>query len=749
MADYGKKSSEKWEDVHKRALKEFERCRDADKHNREAALSDLKFWRLGDQWPDGAKSQREIERRPCLTFNKGPAFVRQVVNDARQNKPAIKVHPVDDTADVQVADIINGLIRNIEYSSNADVAYDTGIDFAVSCSVGYWRVGIEYSHDDTFEKDLEIQRIDNPLAVYRDYESTAADSSDWKRCFVVDSLEREDHNRKYKGKDITSIDSDAFDGMPDEWKDGDCVLIAEYWCRKEVPHTICLLSTGEVVRKDWLAEDVPDMPGVTNMDTLTERGVTIQAERESLGYEVTQYIMNGIEILEENKWAGRYIPIVPVYGEEICVEGKRYVRSLLRDARSAQENFNYWRSASTELVALAPKAPFIGPVGSFVTDADKWATANTQTHQYIEYDAVFENGVPLPPPQRQPFAGVPAGVLQEALNATDDMKSVIGIYDASLGARSNETSGVAINARKAEGDNSTFHFIDNQARAIRHTGRILIDLIPHVYNKARVVRIMGVDKKPQNVQVNQPQEDGSVLYDLTAGKYDLTVDTGPSFQTRREEASAGMVELLRALPQAAPIVAPRLAKAQDWPEAEDVARELETLNPAAGGKNPQVMQVQEQMQQMGQALQQTQQELQQAQTQLKDKQGDLELQAAKVQIDAYNAETQRLKIVADQKMQVEEQLANQINQQAANTPDIAPGADITSPAQEPAQAQPDQSAQAMAAIMEEMRQLRALMSAPRRKTLVRGPDGRASHAIEEIDMPQLEMQGDELREGEQ
>jgi hypothetical protein len=330
------------------------------------------------------------------------------------------------------------------------------------------------------------------------------------------------------------------------------------------------------------------------------------------------------------------------------------------------------------------------------------------------------------------------------------MKAVIGIYDAGLGARSNETSGIAIGARKAESDTGTFHFIDNQARAIRHTGRIIIDLIPHVYNKARVVRVMGVDKTPQNVPINQPLQPGQMpqdedgmaqIYDLTAGKYDLTVDTGPSFQTRREEASAGMVELLRALPQAAPILAPRLAKAQDWPDAEDVAKELELLNPAAQGKSPEAQAAQQQIQQLSQGIQQAQQQIQQQDQQLKDKSADLQLQARKVDIDAFKAETDRLKLVADQKMHLDEQMQAQITAQAAQTPDIATGGAPAEPqGPTPEQQQQQQFNQAIAEQMQQvmgaMRELNMAMKAPRKRTLVRGPDGKASHAIDEFMMPE-------------
>lgn len=731
-------SKKDWKAIHKEALSDFQLCQDHEQHNREEALDDLKFARLGKQWPDEVVTKRQAEGRPCMTFNRMVTFIRSVVNDGRINKPAIKVHPADDKADVQTAEIINGIIRNIEYDSAADVAYDTGLDFAASCGIGYWRVALEYAHDDTFDMDIRIQRIANPFTVYGDYASTEADSSDWNRAFVVDKMPREAFKRKYKNSEPIDWESDAYSGMPDEWREGNEVLVAEYWRRKEVPRTICLMSNGIVVEKEWLASPVPDMVGVTQADIFDAQGVTVQDERETRSYKVTQYLMTGVEILQETEWAGCFIPIVPIYGEEVNVEGKRYFRSLIRDAKDAQRNFNYWRTTSTELVALAPKAPFIGKVGQFDTDQDKWMRANVDTLPFLEYDDPDGSG----PPQRQPFAGVPAGALQEALNASDDMKAVIGIYDAGLGARSNETSGVAISARKAESDTSTFHFIDNQARAIAHTGRIILELIPKVYNRPRIMRVMGMDKTPQNVPVNQQVEAGldengmNQVFDLTVGKYDLTVDTGPSFQTKREEAAFGMTELVRAYPPAAAVIAPRLAKAQDWPEAQEIAKELAMLSPTAGG-SPEAQAAQQQIQQMGQQLQQVTQ-------QLNDKQADREIDAEKVRIDAFKAETDRLKALG---LTIPPEMAAamgfqtaQAAQQALTGPDLLPGA---TPQEEMPMAPEDQLQQGpteqqmqMAAIMEEMRSLRQMMSAPRRKRLVRGEDGRAMEAIEEIMLPE-------------
>jgi hypothetical protein len=313
----------------------------------------------------------------------------------------------------------------------------------------------------------------------------------------------------------------------------------------------------------------------------------------------------------------------------------------VRDAKDPQRMFNYWRTTSTELVALAPKTPFIGRKGAFETDSAKWATANIQSHAYIEYDGPE-------PPQRQMFAGPPAGAIQEALSASDDMKAIMGLYDASLGARSNETSGRAILMRQREGDVSTFHYIDNLNRALRHAGRVLLDLVPKVYATPRVIRILGQDGQASSVAVNQPPQTAGAdpaaklkavekIYDLTVGKYDVTVQAGPSFTSRREEAANQMIELIRAYPAAAPVIGDLLARNLDWPGAEEVAQRLQAmLPPQAKGADPQAQAAQAQMGQLAQALAAAKAEI----AALRQDQSNA---ARKLEIDAFEAETNRLK----------------------------------------------------------------------------------------------------------
>ena len=642
-------------DILKDAKDAFDLAAEAEAENRKEALDDIRFARLGEQWPDNVKKQREREQRPCLTINRMPSFIRQVVNDARQNKPSIKCHPADDQADVETAEIINGLIRNIEYTSNADVAYDTAIENSVTCGIGYWRVKLDYAHDDTFDMDLCIDRVANVFSIYGDPHSTAADSSDWNRAFVTEMMKKTDFEKKYKGSKPVDWESLGYTSLKQPWAEGEQVMLAEYWERSEVSRIIVALSDGSIIDAERYkaAKDVFEV-----------MGLQVVGERTTKSWKVVQRIMTGAEILETNDWAGKYIPIVPVYGDEINIEGKRYFRSLIRDAKDPQRMLNYWRTTSTEMVALAPKAPFIGPKGAFKSDLDKWNTANTQSHAFIEYDGQV-------PPQRQPYAGPAAGAIQEAMNAADDLKSIMGIYDASLGARSNETSGRAILARQREGDVSTFHFIDNLARAIRHTGRILIDLIPTVYTGERIIRVLGPEgDDPKNVPLGKPtqtEEGMEKVFDLTIGKYDLTVETGPSFTTRREEAAAQMTELLRVYPAAAPVIGDLLAKNLDWPGADEIAKRLQAmLPPQVKGQDPQTAQMQQAIQQLQQQLGQMGQENQQLKT---DKLIDVE----KVRVDAYNAETNRLKVMQTGMMPEQVQaLVIQTLQQVLSSPDILP-----------------------------------------------------------------------------
>ena len=435
------------------------------------------------------------------------------------------------------------------------------------------------------------------------------------------------------------------------------IRVAEWWKREEVAAKLVKLTDGKIM----FADEYMRIKEILDM-----QGITVKGERDTTTHKVTQRIMSGAEVLETNAWKGKYIPLVPVYGDEIIVEGKRYFVSLIHFAKDAQQSYNYWRTSAVEKVALDTKSPWIGPRGFAKTDAEKWATANTKNHPYIEYDGST-------PPKRTPAGGVPAGDLQMALSASDDMKSIMGIYDASLGAKSNETSGKAILARQREGDVSTFHFIDNMARGIRHAGRILVDMIPKVYDTPRILRTLAEDGTPGMVPINQEIiiQGTPKVFDLTTGKYDVTVTSGPSFSTRREESANQMLELTRAFPAAAPIIGDLLAKNLDWPGADEISKRLKAmLPPALQGDNPQVQQMQQQLQMQGQLIEQGKQMISGLQQQLQDKQASIGLDAEKVKIDAFKAETDRME--AEIKLMAEQNKAQQEAMQGAIQAPVMP-----------------------------------------------------------------------------
>ena len=616
------------DDIIKQALETFAQCEARERDNRLQFIADIEFAKIGKQWPDEAL--RERAGRPSITVNKLLPVIRQVVNDARQNKPSISVRPVDDKADVETAEIMGGLIRNIEASSNADIAYDRAVENAVAGGFGYIRVAIDYSYNDSFDQDIIIKDVANPLAVYGDPDSLSADGSDWNVAYYCDTLTRDEFEKKYPGADMESF---AGTDYPAEWLDGDTVTVAEYWLRAQVEKRVLLMPDGMVIG----AEDYE-----AQRDLFEALGMMPVAERMVQSHKVTQHIINGREVLDTNEWAGCYIPIVPVYGDETTLKNERTFRSLIYPARGAQERYNYWISAMTEMAMLSPKIPYIGPEGSFDADPEKWANINRGDVPFIEY-----SGPQMP--QRQPGPQMQPAMMQEARAAADDIKATTGIYDASLGQRSNETSGVAIRERQREGDVSTFHFLDNLTRAIRQTGKIVVDLIPKVYTADRIVRVLGIDGKSEQVPLGQPVQDKngiSRVYDLTTGKYDVVVKAGPNYTTQREETRAELVELIRGIPQAGPALLPMYLRASDWPGADEAADKIEGKQPGQdqGGVNPQV---QAQLQQMQQIIQQGQQQLAALTQENAALKADRQIEQQKVMVDAEKVNVDRMKAQSD------------------------------------------------------------------------------------------------------
>ena len=630
--------------------------------SREDEIDDLKFYAGSPdnhwQWPAdvlatrGAVQGQSINARPCLTINKLPQHVRQVTNDQRQNRPAAKVIPVDDKADIQVAEIFNGMIRHIEYISDADVAYDTACENQVAYGEGYLRLLTEYCDDKTFDQDIKIGRVRNSFSVYMDPTIQDPTGSDAKWCFITEDITKDEYERMYP--DAAPASTLQSLGVGDQsisnWLNEDTIRIADYYYI-DYDRTTLNLYPGNATAFAGTPED----------KALKTHFAKPLKSRESDRPVVKYCKINGYEILEQREWAGKWIPVIRIVGNEFEVDGRLYVSGLVRNAKDAQRMYNYWVSQEAEMLALAPKAPFIGYGGQFEGYEDKWKTANTNNWPYLEVnpDVTDGSGSVLPLPQRAQPPMASSGLLQAKAGASEDIKSTTGQYDASLGMKSNERSGKAILARQREGDVGTYHYGDNLARGVRHVARQLIDLIPKIYDTQRIARIIGEDGETKMVKINPEQTEpvnkivdqtGVVMekiYNPSIGKYDVVATTGPGYATKRQEALEAMAQLLQGNPQLWAVAGDLFVKNMDWPGAQEMSKRFaKTIDPKLMGDsedNPALAAAQQQMQAMGQEMEQMHQMIQNVGKSLDMR--EIEVKEFDSQVKAYAAETQRISAI--------------------------------------------------------------------------------------------------------
>ena len=627
--------------------------------SREDEIDDLKFYAGSPDnrwhWPAdvlatrGAVQGQTINARPTLTINKLPQHVRQVTNDQRQNRPGAKVIPVDDKADVDVAEVFNGMIRHIEYISDADVAYDTACENQVAYGEGYIRLLTEYCDDNTFDQDIKIGRIRNSFSVYMDPTIQDPTGADAKWCFITEDVTKEDYERMYPdASPITTLQSlGVGDQSISNWLNEDTIRIADYYYI-DYDRTTLNLYPGNATAFEGTPED----------KQLRVVYGKPKRSRESDRPRVKYCKINGYEILEEREWAGKWIPVIRIVGNEFEVDGRLYVSGLVRNAKDAQRMYNYWVSQEAEMLALAPKAPFIGYGGQFEGYEDKWKTANTQNWPYLEVnpDVTDGQGAVLPLPQRAQPPMASSGLLQAKAGAAEDIKATTGQYNASLGMGSNERSGKAILARQKEGDVGTYHYGDNLARGVRHIARQLIDLIPKIYDTQRIARIIGEDGETKMVKINPDQQEpvnkivddqGIVLekiYNPSVGKYDVVAVTGPGYATKRQEALEAMAQLLQGNPQLWQVAGDLFVKNMDWPGAQEMSKRFaKTIDPkimSDNDKSPELQAAEQQIQAMGAEMEQMHQMIQNV-----GKSIEVQEQRRKdyeAEIKAYQAETQRI-----------------------------------------------------------------------------------------------------------
>ena len=643
------KQTAEHEKLLKLARKRMTTAEAATSESRESELDDLKFlagspdnqW----QWPTdvintrGSSNGGAIAARPCLTINKLPQHVRQVTNDQKENRPAGKVIPVNDEADAKLAEIFSGIIRHIEYISDADVAYDTACDGQVTTGEGYFRLLTDYIDENSFDQEIKIGRIRNQFSVHLDPMIQDPCGSDASWGFISEDITKEEFEREYP--DATSITNLQAEGVGDDkfWIDEESIRIAEYFY------------------VEYESIELEMYPG----NRVVEAGSFIAQEFKSRNIEPTKIRtaqkkiikwckINGYEVLEEGIWSGKWIPIIRVVGNEYEIEGKLYISGLVRNAKDPQRMYNYWASQEAEMLALAPKAPFIGYGGQFEGYENQWKTANTVPWPYLEVnpDIVDGQGATLPLPTRSQPPMQQNGLIAAKMGAADDIKSTTGQYDASLGQKSNERSGKAILARERQTDTGTYHYVDNLSRAVRYSTRQIIDLIPKIYDTKRIVRIMGLDGTPDHIEINpeQPEakkdikdESGAVvksIYNPGVGKYDVCVTTGPGYTTKRQEAADMMGNLLQGNPELWQIAGDLFAKALDWPGADELAERLKrSIDPKLidDTESPELVKANQQIEQMGQQMGQMKQMLGNVQK---------SFEAQEIEIKQFEAQTKRI-----------------------------------------------------------------------------------------------------------
>lgn len=594
---------------------------DDDRDNREEALDDLKKL-SGEQWPESIRRERESASRPVLTINRLPQFARQVTGDIRRLNPAINIIPGDSASSPDTADLIEGLVRQIQHKSDASSVFEGAAESAAQCGMGFFRVRADYEDERSFDQEILIERIYNPFSVYFDPKAKDPTRMDAEYCFITEHMKDDAFNEAYPNALAVSVDNDGETEGLENWRSNGDVVVAEYFYKEYQEVTIGMMPDGQIVENPRVPQNVV-------------------RTRKTKVPKIMWAKISGKEVLEGPiRVAGKHIPVIAVTGEEIHI-GERVVRtSVTRFAKDPQQLYNYWRSAQTELVALQPKAPYIVSLKQVAGLEPIWNTANDTNRAFLPYNPDEK----APPPQRATPPIASQGMMQEVMTAAEDMKATTGVYDAALGSRSNENSGVAIRQRQMESDVSTSIYSDNMSKAIWHAGRIIVGMIPEVYDTRRVLRIMGRDNAEKMVTVNDLQitQDGVMpVNDLTIGKYDVRVTVGPNYSTLRQETANSMVEAARAYPPLWGVAGDLIIKNMDWPGADDIAERIKKTMPPQL-RNPEDMTPEEQQQ-----MQAAMAEQQQA-AQMQQMAGQIEMRKTMAEATEAEADAQKARAEAVQ-----------------------------------------------------------------------------------------------------
>lgn len=682
-------ASEEKREIVPEAKERYELAKATYSSQRALAQEDTKFYLAdsdnGWQWPENIKMNRsEIEHRPCLTINLTAQHCNQVINSIRQNRPAAKVRPVDDNSDKKTAEILEGLIRNIHNYSNSDDAHDLAAEHGVAGGEGYWVVRTRYESDTSFNQIIVVDQIPDPSMVYIDPFAKNIDRSDADWGFIFEDVSKEYVRRKWPDINPSSWAEDT-----QGWVRKDSVRIADYFYCEYEDDVLYQLPTGESELKSKIPPQI-----LEQLDLMVAAKVLSTRTTKRKEWKICKLVGGESEPVEMTDWVGTTIPIVTVIGKELTVNGEVIRKGLVRDLKDPARMVNYSFSSAIESIALQNKIPYMAPAEAIEGYEQIWDSANIDNRAYLPYNHVDDSGNPIPAPSRQQGTQLATAQIQMLQIATEQMRGASGQHNASMGIKSEASSGIGIQRLKQQSEVSTFHFPDNMARALRYEAQILVELITSgkILDTRRVVRILGIDGKEQhavldpNAQQPYQESDGITegditrIFNPTIGRYDVAIDTGPSYMTQRQETAANVTEIAARNPQVMQLAGDLVFRSLDFPLADQFAKRFEkSLPPGLKEEKgqpqipPQIQQAmqaaQQQIQQQDKVIQQMQAELQKNQTEQQRTmleaqkaqaegqiaQARLQLDQAKVQIDQFKAETDRAKMEYEVRIAIAQQ----------------------------------------------------------------------------------------------
>jgi hypothetical protein len=560
------------DELHRTAFTRFERVETKERSQRRLAIEDLKFAQTEDgQWDESAIEKRS--GRPRYTINRVAGAIDQLIGDQRQNRTSIKIRPVAGGATEDVAETMTGLIRNIETQSKAENAYDAAFDEVVNGGYGGWRITTEFNDDDAFEQDIRIKPLMGATtSLWFDDSAKEYDKRDAMWAFVTVDMSIDEHKERFPDSAIVGWSQEQFNNNGcSSWKGDNTVKVAEYWRKTPITKEIAKLSDGRVIDLD---ED-----GAA-LNELAAEGVSVLQKRKVQSHKVEMVLMDGGGVLgKPMKWAGKYIPLVPVYGRQCFIEGQEYTRGIVRFAKDANRIYNYATSAAIETAALTPKDPIWLTAKQAEGHIPQLKNFNTQNNPFL-----FYNADPQAPgtPQRGGAPAVQGAFLQQIQQASMDLYHVTGMQPPSLGANPELKSGKAIQAQERLGDRGSFIFSDNLAKSIEYTSEILVDLMPRIYDTPRQARIMARDGETELVEINQTVFDKEtqkeiIVNDLSLGKYDVVAETGPAFATQRQESAEQIISLISQSPLFEGIAMDLVAKDLPILESKELTKRVRKL----------------------------------------------------------------------------------------------------------------------------------------------------------------------------